>query len=116
MKEELVVAIVLEQGEKTSCVRLKGPVDISSAEELKKILMNALKAGGEIQVMLGDSTYLDVTAIQLLWAAQREAARMGVRWIFGDALLEPVRSNLDDAGFNTSLFASSDVRTAGEIG
>jgi anti-anti-sigma regulatory factor len=113
---ELDVAIILEQGEKTSCVRLQGSIDISLAEELKTILVNALRAGGEIRVLSGDVTYLDVTAVQLLWAAEREAGRVGVRWIFGDALPEPVRANLVDAGFDESLFTSNVVETTGEIG
>lgn len=111
---ELDVGIVLEQGEKTSCVRLKGSVDISSAEELKKTLVDALKAGDEIRVMLGETTYLDVTAVQLLWAAKQEAGRMGVRWIFGDALPEPVGANLVEAGFDESLFAANAAQSAGE--
>jgi anti-anti-sigma regulatory factor len=113
---ELNVGIILEQGEKTSCVRLEGSVDISSAEELKRILVDALKAGGEIRVMLGDATYLDVTAVQLLWAAELEAGRMGMRWVFGDALPEPIRGNLDEAGFDPSLFAIGAAGTAGENG
>ena len=110
------MGIILEQGEKTSCVRLQGSIDISLAEELKKVLVDALKAGEEIRVMLGDATYLDVTAVQLLWAAEREAGRMGVRWIFGDVLPETVRANLVEAGFDESLFAASAAETAGEIG
>ena len=111
---ELHVAINLEQGGKTSCVRLQGSIDISSAEELKRILVDAMKAGEEIRVMLGDATYLDVTAIQLLWAAKQEAGRMGVRWIFGDALPEPVGANLVEAGFDESLFAANAAQSAGE--
>jgi len=110
------VAIILEQGEKTSCVRLQGSIDISLAEELKKVLVDALKAGEEIRVMAGDTTYLDVTAVQLLWAAEREARRTGVRWIFAEVLPEPVRANLVEAGFDESLFAYSAAPAAGEIG
>jgi len=113
-ERELDVAIIQEQSEKTSCVRLQGSIDISLAEELKKTLIDALKAGDEIRVMLGDATYLDVTAIQLLWAAEREARRAGVRWVFVDSLPEAIRAALRDAGFEESLLAGSSTHSAGE--
>lgn len=112
---KLDVGIILEQGEKTNCLRLQGSIDVSSAEELKKILVDAVKAGGEIRVLLGDATYLDVTAIQLLWAAEREASGAGVIWVFVDSLPEAIRTTLRDAGFDESLFAASASQTTGEI-
>lgn len=45
------MGIHLEQADKTSCVRLEGPIDISLAEELKKVLIDALKAGEEIHLI-----------------------------------------------------------------
>lgn len=47
------MGIQVEQVGKTVTVRLQGSIDISSAEELKKVLVNALKAGEEIRLQWG---------------------------------------------------------------
>jgi anti-anti-sigma factor len=108
------VSVHLEQAGKMISVRLQGSIDISSAEELKKVLVNALKTGEEIRLWLGEATYLDVTGVQLLCAAEREAHKAGVRWIFVDSLPEPILTTLHDAGFEGSLFAESSPQSAGE--
>ena len=45
--------------------------------ELKKVMLQALASGKEMLVDLRRATELDVTAIQLLWAAEREARKSG---------------------------------------
>jgi len=57
---------------------LEGTIDIGCAAELKAVLLRALGSGGEIRVMLGEVAYMDVTAAQLLWAAELQARRSGV--------------------------------------
>lgn len=44
--------IALEQNEESSLIRLKGVIDISSAAELKLLLLEALKCGNEVSVSL----------------------------------------------------------------
>jgi anti-anti-sigma factor len=111
----LNVAIVLEQTGNAHCVRLQGPIDISSAEELKKVLADVLKAGEDIRLVWAEATYLDATAIQLLWAAEREAAGGRAKLIFADPVPEPIRLALRDAGFEDSLFAARAAQSAGEL-
>ena len=54
-------------------IRLDGEINIGSAAELKKLLLQALASGRELRVDLEHATELDVTALQLLWAVEREA-------------------------------------------
>jgi len=48
--------------------------------ELKDLLIEKLKSGSAVYVSLESATGLDVTAVQLLWAAAREAQRVGVEF------------------------------------
>ena len=73
------MGVVLEQGDTKSLLRLEGSVDIAVAAELKKLLIQALAAGKEVAVSLEAASYLDVTAVQLLWAADRDARSRGLR-------------------------------------
>lgn len=48
-------------------------MDISCAVDLRTALGQALEMGQEIRVSFGETAELDVTAVQLLWAASRDA-------------------------------------------
>ena len=57
---------------------LEGAVEIDQAAELKCRLEAALAGGGAVRVDLERTTELDVTAVQLLWAAGRAARAAGI--------------------------------------
>jgi anti-anti-sigma regulatory factor len=57
---------------------LEGAVEIDQAAELKRRLQAALAGGGALRVDLERATELDVTAVQLVWAAGRAARAAGV--------------------------------------
>ncbi len=80
-------------------IRLEGPIDIAVAGELKEVLLEALATGVEVHVGLETATSIDVTAVQLLWAAEREAKASGVAMQLEGPVPEPLRATLREAGF-----------------
>lgn len=74
--------ILVEKSDAANALRLEGEVDIASAADLKAQLVEMLDAGKEIRVDLQRTSELDVTAIQLLYAAQRDATHSGLQFIF----------------------------------
>jgi anti-anti-sigma factor len=97
------VGIALEQGEELSVVRLEGAIDIAAAAELKQRLLEAFASGHEVRVELAGVTDLDVTAVQLLWAARRQAEVAGAGFAFAGKLPEPVTGALVHAGLDQFL-------------
>ena len=93
------MSVNLDQNEGQCLIRLEGEVDISSAAELKKLLLEALASGRELRVDLERTTDLDVTAVQLLWAAERKAGGSGVGLRLLGHVPEQVAVALSDAGF-----------------
>jgi len=97
------VSITLEQTESLSVIHLEGAIDIASAAELKALLLKALGGPGEVRVSLeklDQATGLDVTAVELLWAAGREAKKSGAAYsLVGQAPAE-VSAALADAGLD----------------
>jgi anti-anti-sigma factor len=93
------VSINLDQNEGECLIRLEGEVDISSAAELKKLLLEALASGRELRVDLERTTELDVTALQLLWAAERKAGGSSVGFSLLGRVPEEISVALSDAGF-----------------
>jgi anti-anti-sigma regulatory factor len=96
--EEQDVPVTLEQKDALTLIQLEGAIDVGCAAELKELLIEKLKSGLAVQVALESATVLDVTAVQLLWAASREAQRVGVEFGFKGQSPEAVRSALAEAG------------------
>jgi anti-anti-sigma regulatory factor len=96
--EEQDVPVTLEQKDALTLIQLEGAIDVSCAAELKDLLMQKLKSGSSVYVTLESATVLDVTAVQLLWAAAREAQRVGVEFEFKGQTPEAVRCALAEAG------------------
>lgn len=92
------MGISLEQHEESSTIRLEGAVDIALAGELREALLKALTHGGEVRIALCEATDLDVTAMQLLWAAQRMASASDVRFALEGKVQERVTAALTSAG------------------
>lgn len=90
--------VTLEQKDALTFIRLEGAIDVGCAGELKELLMEELKSGAPIYVALESTTVLDVTAVQLLWAAAREAQRVGVEFGFKGQTPEAVRCALAEVG------------------
>jgi anti-anti-sigma regulatory factor len=95
------LTIALNENESGSVVVLEGTIDISSAAELKDILVKALGLGKEVCISLDAAAYLDVTAVQLLWAAKEQARISGPVLRFSGQLSDLVATTLADAGLPT---------------
>jgi anti-anti-sigma regulatory factor len=94
------MGITLTENEALSAIGLEETVDISSAAELKALLVKSLSAGKGVRISLEGAAYLDVTAIQLLWAAEREARGAGVGFVLEGPIPERISAALLDAGFD----------------
>ena len=79
-------------------VELEGELHISSAAELKEKLAQAIGSGRGISVSLARVSALDITAVQLLWAAARKARMAGIPFTFAPPVPDQVVAGLRDAG------------------
>ena len=91
--------IILEQCEESNAIRLEGVIDIALAAELKTTLLEALKSPKPLRVALNADADLDVTAIQLLWAADREAKASNVGFTLHGCVPDAVSATLKETGF-----------------
>ena len=71
---------VLDENSERSLVRLEGDVNIVEAEELKILLVRVSGTKKELCVSLEGVTDLDITAMQLLVATERDAVKCNVRF------------------------------------
>lgn len=97
------MGLSLQQSEKSSTIRLEGGIDIASAAEFKKLLLIAFESGKDIQLAFDGVTDLDVTAVELIWAARRAVEGAGVAFTLSGGVPESVTSTLCKAGLQQFL-------------
>ena len=88
----------VEERENTSLVRLEGAIDIASAAEMKSVFLNALTSNKEIRLTLEGATELDITALQLLYAAERDAAKAGILFALEGSVPDEISAAVTNAG------------------
>ncbi len=93
------MSVSLEQGEALCLIHLEGQVDINCAAELKKLLLSALESGKGFRLDLERAIGLDVTALQLLWAANREAEKVEKGFSVTGRVPEAISAAASEAGF-----------------
>jgi anti-anti-sigma regulatory factor len=69
--------LTLERDESRWLLRMEGQITLTSAGELKQLLLEWAAAGKDLELDLQHVEEIDITILQLLWAAAREAGRMG---------------------------------------
>lgn len=69
--------LTVDRKETRWLIRLEGEASITSAAEFKGLLLEALASAQELELDLEHAGSIDVTLLQLAWAAGREAARAG---------------------------------------
>jgi anti-anti-sigma regulatory factor len=101
----------MEKHETGSLIRLEGESGVTAAAEWKQRLLEGLAGGGDLQLDLEGLAEVDVTLLQLLAAAGREAECSGARII---AQLSPAASAAArDAGFERLPGLRPEGRTDG---
>ncbi len=93
------MAVTLDEGKKAWVVRMEGEVTIAVASECKEVLLRALASGKGLRLDLSHATELDATALQLLWAAEREARVSGRTLVLAGELPEAAAELGRRAGF-----------------
>jgi anti-anti-sigma regulatory factor len=100
------LGIIQEQRDESVDLGLEGTVDIASAAELKAALVEALKSGKPVRIALDRCSVLDVTAYQLLWAAEREAKSLGVDLALATSVPASILAALKEVGFESFPISS----------
>ena len=86
-------------------ITLQGRVTVASATELKEELSQALDSRREISVSLAGAVSLDITAMQLLWAASRDSRAAGRAFTLQGPVSPQLLAIFEEAGVpGASLF------------
>jgi anti-anti-sigma factor len=102
------VSTTLQVSDQCCVVLLEGDIDISSSEELKSVFVEALSYMRDMQLDITQASSLDITAIQLVWAASRKAAKQGSAFRMAGSSPEQIRRNAISGGLEAFLAALSE--------
>ena len=92
------MSVTISESENSWLIRVGGQATLGDAAELKSLLVGCLSSGKKLEIDLERVEEIDITILQLLAAAGREAARDG-RVIVGRASAA-VMAAVRDAGFD----------------
>ncbi len=93
------VPFTLEQDGALCLIHLDGEINIAHAAQLKQLLVEALKMKKNMQLDVEQVTDLDITALQLLWAADREAKKLRLGLTVTGRIPDEIAAAAVDAGF-----------------
>ena len=71
--------ISIERLEDLSILRVEGECSVTSATDLKNLLLEGIATGKELQVNLELATAIDLSVLQLLWSANSSSSSVSVR-------------------------------------
>ncbi|MES2393470.1 MAG: STAS domain-containing protein [Acidobacteriota bacterium] len=97
--------ITLDRTPDASTLHLEGEIDISLAAELKQLLLESLTRALPVHVDLQQASTLNITAIQLLRAAERHAAELGCTFTIDGPIPAMIATALSLAGLELPLTA-----------
>lgn len=92
------MAISVDVQEDVRNITLSGVLDIEQAAECKGVMMDALASPLPIRVQVAAVTDIDVTILQLLWAAAAQATSAGSDLIVEGPLSEAIQISLSGTG------------------
>ena len=95
--------LCLDESNPSCVIGIAGKIDICSADELKRILVLALKLGKNLQIDLSAASEIDITALQLLWAAAIEAKRKGNEFALKTPLPQSILACVNLSGLNIRM-------------
>lgn len=95
--------VTLEENDSSCILHLQGEMAISTALELKEDLLHALASQKSLYLKLAEVSEIDVTIMQLLWAATSEASRAGSPISVEGPVSEQIKAALNIAGLASSL-------------
>jgi anti-anti-sigma regulatory factor len=93
--------LTLQREESRWLISMDGRITLTSAGELKQLLLEWLAAKKDLELDLRRSEEIDISIMQLLSAAAREAGRMGVR--FAACASAAAAAAARDTGFDRIL-------------
>ena len=94
------MAVTFDRSMELGVIRLEGEVDIAAAAELKQVLLEALASGPGARISVEKATGIDITVVQLLWAAEHQAPGPAAVLALEGRVPETLRTAVREAGFH----------------
>jgi 16S rRNA U1498 N3-methylase RsmE len=93
--------VFTKQSDGISLIYLDGAITIPSAAELKLVIVQALASGQRVCFVLENATELDITALQLLWATERNAEVTSLQATISGQVPDSILTAAVNAGLQT---------------
>lgn len=99
------MSIQCERDGSTCLIRLAGAVGVDCSAETKQALVDVILPGNQVRLELDPSADLDITTIQLLLAAKREALARGTPFVLAGDVTGQFSAICSETGLDEFLLA-----------
>jgi anti-anti-sigma factor len=89
----------LDEQDGKAVLHLSGDINVAGSTELKQLLVQAFSTGKKVQLDFSTAASLDAAAIQLFWAAARQAEKTGTAFTVAGVVPAALHNGVRDAGF-----------------
>lgn len=96
----------------TATITLSGNLTISSATQLKSLLLQGLEQAETVVVSLQNISDVDLSIIQLLCSAHRVSIRLSKRFLVGETVPAEFRDAVARAGFDRHVGCALDTQSS----
>jgi ABC-type transporter Mla MlaB component len=90
-------------------IEMQGDLTVSSAEQMRNVLLQGLQSSDTIVISFGEITDIDLTCLQLLCAAHRMSVKLGKKIVFGNDLPDKLSLAVTDYGFRRHVGCAIDT-------
>jgi len=103
----------IEQSDGTETITIAGEMTISFADELKKVLMNALSVNDQVRLNLEQLTEVDLPSLQILCSAHRTSIKMKKSFAWTGICPGPLKLIAERSGYSRHMGCTQDCLWTG---
>jgi len=93
----------MDSQKKQGIIIIEGETSIQNIKSIKNLFEQAMKSTDTIVLDLDNTTYIDLTFLQLLYSAQQKCLESKKQIFFKNTSLEKIKRFVVEAGFSHSI-------------
>ncbi|ETR73929.1 MAG: Sulfate transporter/antisigma-factor antagonist STAS [Candidatus Magnetoglobus multicellularis str. Araruama] len=84
-------------------ITIIGEIPLLMATEIKALLDQAMTSANVIIIQIKDMSYVDLSFLQLIYAAQKKCLANNKHIVFHDSCVEQLKQYVQEAGFSHAI-------------
>jgi len=84
-------------------ITIIGEISLLMATKMKELLDQAMKSASVTMIQIKDMSFVDLSFLQLIYAAQQKCLKNRKRIVFHESCVEQLKQYVQEAGFSHTI-------------